>query len=774
MRLTPEALFRQGPLTGPLPSQIRLSPSGALASYLRPAFEAREQLQLWLADTHRATPWLLLDGDDIGVSPARETALEKAERERRRLFTQGITSYQWGANDGTILIPANGAGFLVQPRADAGRRRRRFAAGTPATVRRITPPETRQGGIRLSPRGTRLSYVRDGDLYCLELASGQERRLTEDAGGTITNGLPEFIAQEEMHRFEGYWWAPDERAIAFTRVDTEAIAKTHRHEIHAGGIDIIAQRYPFAGTANAELRLGLFEFASGKTRWLKWALAEDDYLARARFGPDGALYVQAQSRDQRRLTLRRYKNGAWQDLLEETAATWINLHNNLTFTDRRLLWTSERSGSAQLYVYDRHGGGGKLLDTGLGRVNRILGADNNWAWLTGWRRDPTTQQLFQVALDDGRCWQLTTGDAWHDGVVNPAARIALLTGTDADTPGTLEVISLGTQSSGTQSPGTQSLGTQSLGTRVNGPDSKPAPDTDAPGGGAAPSLASVDRRLIMRGDPRQGGAVKHPYHRYLDRHSPPSIGHIGTGDAALYYRLTKPSPWDAGRRYPVIVHVYGGPGVQRVRREFPPLTLQLLAQAGFGVFELDNRGSGNRDRIFEDAIRGRLGDVEVADQLAGVDFLRSLAWVDGHRIGVFGHSYGGYMALLCLARGDAFAAGVSVAPVARWELYDSHYTERYLGLPAANPDGYAASSVLPRVAAIQAPLLLIHGMADDNVLFTHTTSLMAALQEAGIQFQLMAYPGAKHALQEPAVAIHRYHCILEFFQRTLGVAGDAD
>ena len=179
----------------------------------------------------------------------------------------------------------------------------------------------------------------------------------------------------------------------------------------------------------------------------------------------------------------------------------------------------------------------------------------------------------------------------------------------------------------------------------------------------------------------------HPYFPYLDDHAPPAIGRLETANGTLCYRLTKPSGFVRQRRYPVVVHVYGGPGVQRVRRDFPPLALQLFAAAGFGVFELDNRGSANRDKAFEDAIHGCLGRVEVADQLAGVDFLRSLPWVDGNRIGVFGHSTAATWALLCLARSRAFTAGVGVAPVSRWELYDTHYTERYLGTPSANPEG---------------------------------------------------------------------------------------
>jgi dipeptidyl-peptidase-4 len=216
----------------------------------------------------------------------------------------------------------------------------------------------------------------------------------------------------------------------------------------------------------------------------------------------------------------------------------------------------------------------------------------------------------------------------------------------------------------------------------------------------------------------------------------------------------------------VIVHVYGGPGVQRAVDDWAPLWLQVFARAGFAIFELDNRGSGNREKRFEDAIHLRLGSIEVDDQLRGVEYLRTLPWVDGERIGVFGHSYGGYLALRCLATGS-FKSGVSVAPVTDWRLYDTHYTERYLGTPQDRPEAYARSSALDRLDGLRGELLLMHGMADDNVLFDHSSRLMLELQRRCVRFDLMLYPGAKHALQERHVAIHRFETILRFFERTL-------
>jgi dipeptidyl-peptidase-4 len=208
--------------------------------------------------------------------------------------------------------------------------------------------------------------------------------------------------------------------------------------------------------------------------------------------------------------------------------------------------------------------------------------------------------------------------------------------------------------------------------------------------------------------------------------------------------------------------------VQRVRNEWSPLLLQLLAAHGYGVLELDNRGSGNRGRRFEAPIHRRLGDVEVQDQLRGAAFLRGLDWVDPDRIGIFGHSYGGYMALMCLLKApDVFRAAAAVALVTDWSLYDTHYTERYLGTPAENPEGYRASSVFPYLDDLRGRLLLIHGMADDNVLFTHSTRLYRELQARNLAFEMMAYPGSKHSLQERDVSIHRFNLILNFFGRSL-------
>ena len=265
--------------------------------------------------------------------------------------------------------------------------------------------------------------------------------------------------------------------------------------------------------------------------------------------------------------------------------------------------------------------------------------------------------------------------------------------------------------------------------------------------------------------------ASHPYAPFLDAHVKVEFGTLAAADGQLLqYRLLKPRNLEPGKRYPVLIDVYGGPERQRVTNSWGNLFHQYLAQHGYVVFTLDNRGSGMRGMKFEAALGSRMGGVEVEDQLAGVTYLRSLPFVDAQRIGIYGWSYGGFMTLMCLMRApDAFAAGVAGAPVTDWTLYDTHYTERYLSTPAANPAGYAASNVLTYADRLRRPLLLVHGMADDNVLFANSTALIKKLQDLQKPFELMTYPGGKHGLiRQSVTGLHAHANMVRFFDRELG------
>jgi dipeptidyl-peptidase-4 len=272
---------------------------------------------------------------------------------------------------------------------------------------------------------------------------------------------------------------------------------------------------------------------------------------------------------------------------------------------------------------------------------------------------------------------------------------------------------------------------------------------------------------------------KHPYAPYRATSIEPEFGTLKADDGqTLYYRLYKPAGFDPAKRYPVFNYYYGGPGVQKVVRAWGDSGaahasqqlkfLEYMAQQGYVVFTLDNRGMARRGRTFSDVIYRQLGHAEVLDQLTGIRWLQAQPWVDARRIGVFGWSYGGYMTTMLLSKAsNAIAGGIAVAPVTDWSLYDTHYTERYLSTPADNPAGYIRSAPFAWLDGLSSRLFLIHGMADDNVLFENSTKLMAELQLRGIPFDLMTYPGGKHGLATTSMRLHVYHAIADWFDRNI-------
>jgi len=706
-RLTVERLFSSPLLNGAIPQQVRFSPDGSRVTYLANPPDDRERLDLYCYDIGDDRSRRLIDAGRI-ASTGMLTDAEKAARERRRVFDAGVSTYRWLQDNKQIVCMIDGAIY-------------RYVCAD-GSLHRVTDPGLRQTDLEVSSTSRYLSYVRAGNLIIYDVGTATEIQLTHDTDETVTNGLADFIAQEEMHRFEGHWWSSDDRHLLFTRVDTSAIPISHRYEFGADALHVYAQRYPYAGQSNAAVDLGVVDLRSRTVRWLDYRNHADDYLARINVGTD-IVVAQVQSRDQRALTLKAIplSGGASSELLTERQPNWVNLHNNFRFVggDSNFLWTSERTGSAQLYLY--RGAAVLPLGNGQGRINELVHADTLQAYVTGWTDNPTEQHLFRVSYAaPGKLEQLTRTPGWHEVTIDPAGRLFVDRLSNADQPHRIELQPL---------------------------------DRETP------------HRILSSNALTEG----HPYYPYVADHVTPVFGSItGADGQRLWYRLTLPARFDSSRRWPVLINVYGGPGVQRVRNEWAPLALQLFAAAGIAVFELDNRGGSNRAKVFEDPIHGRLGRVEVQDQLAGLDHLRTLAWVDVDRIGVMGHSYGGFMALLLMAScGGSIRAGISGAPVTDWRLYDTHYTERYLGTPEHNPRGYEESSILNHLDTLTGDLLLIHGMADDNVLFSNTTRLMQALQQRRRPFELMLYPGAKHALQERAVAIHRYDTILDFLQRRL-------
>jgi dipeptidyl-peptidase-4 len=706
--LTLERLFASPGLSGPLPSQARYSPDGRRIAWLRPAEDDAERLDLWLRELDQAQNRCLVDARDLDSGRILSEE-EKARRERLRIFAGGIVEFHWMADGRRLVFPIGGVLYRLD------------VLDPTAVPRALTDLELFVTDVQCAPAGDLVAFVHDRDLWIIE-GDGPARRLTQEGGGTRSMGLADFIAAEEMHRYAGYFFSPDGRRIAVLHTDEAPIPLSHRYEISGDGFSVHAQHYPYTGGPNAAVRLAVLDLDTDTLSWLDWGEGQYEYLARVAWRTDGrGLLLQRQPRDQRTLELVELSlDGSTRVLWREESPTWVNLGDDLRplKNGHSVLWGTERDGPRRLHRIDLTTGASHPLSPSSGSILELVAVDESRGrvFVEANFDHPTQRHLYELPLDGGAPRRLTRDPGCHRTQLAPDFRSFL--------------------------------------DRREGLDQPPCLDLRPLDGGEAIALVANDP-----GDPG------HPYHPFLPGRAHAELGELTAADGQrLCFRLTRPPGADATHPCPMILAVYGGPGVQRVQDAWTPLIHQYFVQRGWGVFELDNRGSSGRGRDFEAPIHRRLGQVEVEDQLIGMDYLRQLPWVDDARIAVFGHSYGGYMALMCLAQHpDRFRAAVSVAPVTDWMLYDTHYTERYLDHPDGNRAGYEASSVFAHLdglaAAPDGALLLMHGMADDNVLFTHTTRLMDALQMRGIRFELMTYPGAKHGLAGPQVSLHRFRVI---------------
>jgi dipeptidyl-peptidase-4 len=723
--LTIDRLFDAPPLAGPTIVGLKISPDGARVTYLKGKPDDKDRLDLWEYNIHDGKARVLVDSKALAPKQEKLSDEEIGRRERQRTAAlSGILEYTFAPAGDAVLFPLNGKLYYCQ-----------LATKKQKAVVEFIDTHGFATDATVSPAGGTIAYVRDQNLYAYDIAAKTEKALTTDGGGALKNGMAEFIAQEEMDRSTGYWWAPDGRHIAFARVDESPIKVTERFEIAADNVSTFAQRYPTTGGPNVLIKLGVIDIKSGAVTWVDLGTDPDIYLARVNWLPDGkTLAVQRESRNQRKLDLlfSDIDSGKTRTVLTETSNTWIDLNDELTFlkNSHEFIWGSARDGYTHLYLYDTDGHLIRQLTAGNWvvddfRKRAVMGVDEKTrtVYFSATEKDPTERHLYSTSLDTTEPHQVRriTQEAGVHGIsMSPDARFYVDNFTSSSQP--------------------------------------PQVSLHAADGTLKSWL------LENRFD------AQHPDTPYLADNSIAEIGTLTAADGqTLYYQLFKPLHFDPAKRYPAIVDVYGGPGVQRVTNNWHGnLFTQILTRAGYVVFTLDNRGSAHRGTAFQNPIHDRMGDVEVTDQVLGARWLGSQSFVDPKRIGVWGWSYGGYMTLnLMFKAPDVFRAGVSGAPVTDFALYDTHYTERYLDRPQDNAAGYAASSVLPYAKDLKGALLVMHGMSDDNVLFLNSTKLFRRLQDLGKPFDVMVYPGAKHGLMRQNDGRHGYKMIKRFFDENL-------
>jgi dipeptidyl-peptidase-4 len=617
------------------------------------------------------------------------------------------STVQWSASGKELLYLAGGDLFLIH--LDT----RKWDQLTHTPVAEHDP--------KLSPDGKTVSFRRGWDLYTLDLATGHETRLTTDGSDTLRNGGLDWVYPEELDLRTAYWWSPDSKSIAYLQFDISH-EPVYPHEDLLGAKAIYEpERYPQAGDPNAEVKVGVIDLVhKGHTKWMDVGETGRTHLiARAGWMPDSAhVYVVRLTREQHLLELLSYAihNGMGSVILRESDLYWVNLHGDPRFLmSGQFLWLSERDGFTHLYLCSADGKEQKQLTQGQWEVSNLVGVDEaaGRVYFLSSEVSPLERQFYSIGLDGGNKTRLS-----------------------------------------------KSAGTHSISMEAGGPYYL---DTFS-------NLTAPPRTTIHKADGSELGTYRYADTRLQEQFNlvPAEFVKYQSAGLQFYAKLIKPEGFDPAKKYPAIVMVYGGPGVQQVVDRWSNADLaQMYAQAGYVVWSLDNRGSIGRGHGFETPIYHRLGEIELEDQKTGVGRLVAMGFVDPKRVGVYGWSYGGFMTLNALLNApDLFRCGIAGAPVTSWQNYDTIYTERYMGLPSENQDGYKDTALLPQAEHLASKLMLVHNFEDDNVLFQNTVQMMNALEQADKQFEFKLYPQKTHGVTG-SVTGQMYAGMVDFFDRCL-------
>lgn len=573
---------------------------------------------------------------------------------------------------------------------------------------------------KFSPDGKLVAFVRANDLYVYNPNTGKETRLTKDGSDDIINGQFGWVYEEEFGSADGYRWSPDSRYIAFWREDQTDVKSFYLMD----ELDLYPHfksfKYPKVGETNPTVKIGVVDVRKTRIRWLDTDNGNDHYLPRICWSADPRkLAVIRMNRRQNRLEILAgdIKTGRTKLIYEESDSCWIDITDDWRYLrDGSFIWSSEVSGYRQLYHFSAAGKLIRKLTKGENEVSKVIGLapDESEIYYLGKPDSPLEQQLFAVKIGGGEPLRLTQGAGFHQVQHPEHGDYFLDFFTTATRP---EAISL--------------LGLEGEEIAVI-----PLPNT----------------KLEMLADLTYPEFVTIP---------------AADGQTELNAMITKPANFERGKQYPVVIFGYGGPGSQVVLDRWGGkrfLFHQYLCQQGFICFSVDNRGTGGRGKAFKNLAYGDLGKYLLADQVAGVKYLRTLAYVDSSRIGIWGWSGGGYMTSLCLTAGsDYFQTGVAVAPVSDFRLYDTIWTERYMDLLTANPIGYEQASVLNYVDRFRGKLLLIHGTGDDNVHPMNSLQLADAMVKSGKMADMYFYANKNHSIPGRRSTYNVYRRIAEYF-----------
>jgi dipeptidyl-peptidase-4 len=696
---------------------IQWAPDGKRFSYLERKGVGRDAVvELWTMDAATGERKVLVNGETLkSVTQAEKSKTTQATG----LGRVQADNYQWAPDGNSLLFIGTNKMVILELKT--------------AQAKPVVSSEQEIEDPKFSPDGKWVSFSRDSNLFAANLASGETKTLTTGGSEEVLKGKLDWVYPEELDTRTAYWWSPDSSKIAYYEMDERPVTRYPIMDMSSptGGTEYT--RYPQAGEANPIVRVGVVAVDGGtnsETRWMDTGANTDAYLARVNWLPDSRrIAIQRLNRGQNQLDLLfcDASTGAAKTVLTETDKYWLNISDDLYFfaDNRRFLWSSERSGYRHFYVYDDSGkppmqltsgewGISDLGGFGPGAMNHpAVDEKRGYVYFTSNKDNVLETQLYRVSLNDKSLTRITKEAGSNTSRISPDLSSFINSYSSAATPTRQDLYRMD-------------------GTRV-------AVIND----GSVPELEQY-------------------------KLTPQEFVEVTADDGTkLHASIIKPLNFDPSKKYPVLINVYGGPHVQLVRNAWGSLGYlmhEVLAAKGYIVFTLDNRGSWGRGHAFETPIYHQLGKIELQDQLAGVKYLKALGYVDSSRIGITGGSYGGYMTLEALFNApDVFKAGISDAPVTDWKLYDTIYTERYMGRPQDNVDGYKNSSPVNQAGRLKGKLMLVHGTGDDNVHFANSVEVLNALIDSGLYpDQLMVFPGRGHGISDAAARALMYRRIMEF------------
>jgi len=689
--LTVDRIYSQPSLSGRLTRGLAWTPDGKRLSFFESKGSEKEaKAELWTMDAATGEKRLLISAEKLeALMPVDKSKPTQATGLGRRAPSE----YQWAPDGGGILFQGPTALAWLDLKSQ--------------TTRALVSGEAGIADPKISPDQRWVSFVREHNVWVVRVADGAEHTVTQGGTEEVRKGELDWVYPEELSAKTAYWWAPDSSAIAYVEMDEKKVSQYPMVDFASpsGGADM--ERYPVAGGANPMVRILVAPLSGGAAHLMDTGSEVDIYLPRVSWLRDSKhVAVQRLNREQTKLELliAESESGKSHVVLTESDPNWVNISDDLYFfkDGKRFLWSSEKTGFRHLYVYDLEGKELQQLTNGEWEVSAVDGVDEDkkLVCFSATEKSPLERHLYRVGLDGTGFTRITKEAGTHTAVVSPDGGAFYETYSNRMMPPRQELWRMD-------------------GTRV----------------------ASINENK---------SAELAEYHL-----TPVEFLTVRSRDGAeLNASLIKPPDFDPKKKYPVLVYTYGGPGVQVVRDGWGAnnfLWHELMAQKGYIIFSIDNRGSAGRGHAFEAPLHFRLGKIELSDQVDGVHYLKSLPYVDGSRIGVWGWSYGGHMTLhLMFEAGDDFKVGFAGGPVTDWRYYDTIYTERYLGLPQNNAKGYEDSSPVKYAAQLKGKLLIAHGTGDDNVHFANTLDLINVLIDAGKYVEVLPFPGRGHGVSDPA------------------------